>query len=356
MIRREPCRRGSLSGLSFRDMRIRKPLIGGLWRNSHKGLVVGAFSPPQSPHVVSPCLPIPRQFELQRTARALLSLSASWTLASSCLVGCLVQQAYGHGAYHDVVDGIQAELRLRPGDAALRYRLAEAHVGHEEWRACLKELKLVERLAPGIYQTGYLRGLALHIAGSGEEAKRELDDFIKVNPDHVNALATRGRVFLKLELPSEAAADLQKAVRHAKVPESQMVLDLALAFRNSGKPAEASAAIDAGLTKSGNAPSLLLYALEFESEAGTWDSALRRIDALEKSAPRPEPWMAERARLLTRAGRADAARAAWLALLNHLNSLPNLDRGTPQNSQLLTESRHALGETIAKPVAAPPAS
>ncbi|MES2439373.1 MAG: hypothetical protein V4584_09915 [Verrucomicrobiota bacterium] len=264
--------------------------------------------------------------------------------------------AWGHGAYHDVVTAIQAELRVHPGDAALRYKLAEAHAGHDDWRACLKQIQLVERLAPGVYPTGCLRGLALHLAGKDEEAKVIFDDFLTTNPDHVEALAARGRVLVKLGFPLAAVVDFQKAVSLTASPDSRVIVDLALALDDSGKPSEAGRAIDEGLTTSGDAPSLLECALEIETAAGLWDSALGRMEGLQKLAPRPEPWMAKRAELMTRAGRADDARAAWTVLRDRLISLPSLERGTPQNVQLLQQARKSLGETAPMPVAAPPAS
>ncbi len=266
-----------------------------------------------------------------------------------------VGSAFGHGAYHDVVTAIQAELHVHPGDTALRYKLAEAHVGHDDWRACLKQIKLVERLAPGVYPTGYLRGLALHLAGKDEAAKEALNDFLTKNPDHVDALATRGRVLVKLGFPLDAVMDFQKAVKLADSPNTEWIVDLALVLSDSGKPTEASRAIDEGIMTAGDVPSLLECALEIETAAGLWDSALGRMEGLQKLAPCPEPWMAKRAELMTRAGRADDARAAWTVLRDRLISLPSLERGTPQNVQLLQQARQSLGETAPMPVAAPPA-
>lgn len=279
------------------------------------------------------------------------SFAMAWVLAWAA-----VEAASGHGGYHDVVTAISAELHAQPGDTALRYKLAEAHASHDEWQDCLKEIKLIERLAPGVYPTGYLQGLALHIAGKDEEAKTALDEFLAVNPDHVDALATRGRVLMKLGFPQAAVADFQKVVKLTKSPNSTLIADLALALRDSGNPVEASRAIDEGLKTAGDAPSLLLCALEIETTSAAWDAALSRIDALQKTAPCPEPWMAERAAILLKAGRADEARIAWTALRDQLLSLPNLERGSPQNQQLLQRSFQALGEAAPAPVVAPPAA
>ncbi|MEO5917446.1 MAG: tetratricopeptide repeat protein [Luteolibacter sp.] len=254
------------------------------------------------------------------------------------------------------MDTLSAELRETPNDTGLRFKLAEAHAGHDEWRACLMQIKLIERLAPGRYPTGYLRGLSLHVGGRDEEARRALDGFLGGNPNHGDGLATRGRVLLNLGLPSEAAADFQKAMNLATSPNPDLVVDLAKAYKDSGRPEEASRVIDEGLKTVGDTPSLLLCALEIESGRGAWEAALGRIDALQKTAPSPEPWMAERALVLSKAGRSAESRAAWIALRNQLLSLPNLERGYPQNAELLNRAQHALGESAPQPVAAPPAS
>ena len=52
--------------------------------------------------------------------------------------------------------------------------------------------------------------------------------------------------------------------------------------------------------------------------------------------------MARRAELLALAGRLDEARAAWSALKQHLSSLPNLQRGTPDFLALSAKADAAL--------------
>jgi tetratricopeptide (TPR) repeat protein len=287
---------------------------------------------------------------------AMPALTSFQTLAAALLLVILTAPtSLGHGAYHDLIDKITTGLKANPDDAALRYKLAEAHAGHEEWQACLIEIDRVERLAPGIHPTGYLRGLALLIGGKFEQAKDTLDGFLSARPTHMKALATRGRVLVKLGRPADAAVDFEAAMKSSAAPGSELVMDLALAHQQAGKPEESSRVVDEALKSSNDIPSLLECALKIETAAGRWDSALSRIDGLQMNAPRPEPWMAKRAELLTKAGRAEDARVAWSELRIHLNSLPSLDRGTPQNSLLLTQAKQALGESNPKPVFISPA-
>lgn len=269
---------------------------------------------------------------------------------------CLVSSpARGHGAYHDVVAGLQVKLRKAPGDPALRYKLAEAHIGHDEWRACLEELKLIERLAPGRFPTGYLRGLSLHISGNNEAARKELDAFIASNPTHGDALSTRGKVLMKLDLPIEAIADFQKAFDLASSPSTDLILNLADAYEKSGDPDKACQAIDKGLLTAGDSPTLLERALAIETARGNLDGALSRVDALGKVAPDPSPWLAEKARMLTKAGRTKEASTTWSALRDRMLSLPTLERAYPHNREFLRLARTALGESQPPVVNAPPA-
>lgn len=267
-----------------------------------------------------------------------------------------LQPIAAHGAYDDLVKELKEELAIYPNDALVRYRLAEAHAGHEEWRACLQEIKLIERIAPGVHPTGYLKGLALHTAGKQEEAKQALDEFLATHPHHVDGLATRGKVFMSLHDPVAAAADFREGIRHATTPSIDLYTEAAQALKAADQASAASRVLDDGIKALGEVPALLTCALEIECASGSWDAALGRVGAMQKVAPKPEPWMVRRAEILDLAGRKTESRAAWTAVRDHLLVLPNLEHGTPQNSLFLQQARQALGETVSAPVAAAPSS
>lgn len=264
--------------------------------------------------------------------------------------------AQAHGAYHSVVHKLERLIERHPESAELRYRLALAHSDHEEWKLCLEEIEIIEKLEPGKHPTGYLRGLSFHQAGKSAEAREALDDFLSKHPSHAGALSTRGAVLMSLKFPDEAASDVRMAIRQTKQPGPDLYLQLAECLKAAGKTSDALAAIDEALGKLGFIPELQHRGLEFSVSLKEWDSALARIAAIRDSAPRPEPWMAAEARLLAQAGRPQEARSSWLALRDHLDALPSLDRGTPANLALMTEAKSALGETLATPVSIPPAA
>jgi len=259
-----------------------------------------------------------------------------------------VSQLVAHGAYHDVVEEITQKLAVTPEDAALHFKLACAHQEHGEWKAALVECERVRRLDATGFDTDYIEGKALAAGGHLEAAKGILDAFLAQHPQHAAALAERGRVHLKLKKQVEAQNDFAAALsldKHAPV-------DWWLEAAQAGNAVEV---LRKALLAHSDDPQLLNASLEAELKAGNTDEVLRRVDAMQKIAPRAEPWMARRAQVLAAAGRGEEARSAWTALRAHLLALPNLERGTPLLAGVLAETEKALGIAAPAVVVAPPA-
>ena len=116
-----------------------------------------------------------------------MELNRAWPCLM--IVLALMQSVSAHGAYHDVVRKIREQLKQQPDNAALHFKLAQAHVGHEEASACLEELKVVENLAPGAYPTAPLRGLALSIAGKDEQSRAGHETVRENHPGETGGMA-----------------------------------------------------------------------------------------------------------------------------------------------------------------------
>lgn len=291
--------------------------------------------------------------------RALTVRSSILSTLSTCAWLLLLggpQLAAGHGAYHDVVEELTRRLEATPDDADLRFTLACAHQEHGEWALALAELERVERLAPARHPTGWVRGQALATGGHWQAAKGELDRFLTTLPGHAGALALRGRVLLHLGQAKAALDDFQAALKANANPSPELCLEATAAMQaaEGTKPAaELLASLIDRQTRPD--PGLLARALELDVESGRLAQALTRVDALQATAPRPEPWMARRAELLAQAGRNAESRAAWQALHDHLAALPSLERGIPLLVPLAAQARQALGLAAPAVVAAPPA-
>lgn len=287
------------------------------------------------------------------------SHSTDWfrRVTTGAKVGCtilatallLLRPAEGHGAYHDLVEEVTRKLERTPDDPALHFKLACAHLEHGEWKAAREECGIVRGLAAKGFEVDLIEAKALTGEGRFVDAKRLLDTLLATQPDHAAALAQRGKVLLGLNRAAEARADFDRALK----------LDLRAPIEWWLEAARAGDAVETlrrALVSIGDDPQLLGASLDAELAAGNIDQALERVATMKATAPRPEPWMARRARILEKAGRAGDARAAWIELRDHLLSLPNLERGTPHNASLLAEARKSLGEVTPAKAVAPPAS
>lgn len=259
----------------------------------------------------------------------------------------------GHGAYHDVVAALNAEIALDPKKVELRFRLATAHVEHGEWQACLDEVSKIEALAPGLHPTGSLSGRALAGLERFEEAVPLLDAHLAAHPGDPVAHVARARVRLKQGRFEPGIEDYRAALRSPA--KADLYVETCEALRRNGNTREALAVAREGVARCDADPAILVCAVECADELGEVDAAITYLDRLRQVWPRPEPWMQRKAELLANAGRTGESAAAWRALHDHLIALPNLERSQPFLAETLASCRRALGIEAPSAVVAPPA-
>ena len=269
-------------------------------------------------------------------APALLAMTASVLLVLSA------GPALGHGGFHQRLAQLAVALEKSPNDPALHFELADVNGQHGDWQMALLNLDRVEELAPGKFPTSLLRGQAWLTGGQPGKAKTALDALLAGQPEHARSRLLRARAAQRLGDAAGSLADYREALRRTPAPDPDLLQETAGALAAGGFPEEAVRVLAAGMEKLGPIPSLVLRAMEVEIATGNFDAALARGEALRKSAPRPEPWMARRASVLAQAGRIEESRAAWQALVTHLEALPNLERGSHAMSKLAEDARHAL--------------
>lgn len=262
--------------------------------------------------------------------------------------------AEAHGTFDQRIAVLNEKLALKPQDPALLFNLAELYCEHEEPAKALAVLEQVKALGADGLPVDYLTGMCLRLAGQPAEALVALNRFVAENPENAPSRLQRARVHNALGNLADGLDDYRAALRLSPRPEPDLVQETADALAHCGRSDEAVQVLDAGLRRLGPIPSLTLRALELEGAIGQFDAALSRVDALQKSAPRPEPWMAKRATVLAKAGRMEEARTAWTALQVHLAALPNLERGSHAMSILAEQARQALGTSGLVPVKTAP--
>lgn len=241
-----------------------------------------------------------------------------------------------------MMEELAAELSAHPQDSRLYVRRTQLYIEHGEWRAALTDIERAERLGSDTAGLDLLRAQALAVGGLNTQAEALLADFLQTHADHGIALLAHARVLAKLERYEESLKAYRTALRRTTDPEPDLYQEVAEALTLHKHNDEAIETLQLGMARRGNVPSLVLKAMEMEIALGRFDEALKRVDVMEQQAPRPEPWMARRAALLTQAKRFDDARSAWTALRDRIAALPNLERGSHAMSLIFEEAQQAL--------------
>lgn len=250
--------------------------------------------------------------------------------------------ALGHGGYHERIEFLAKALAKTPSDPALRFELANLHGLHGDLKLALQNLDRVDALAPGKFPTDLLRGQAFLVAHAFGKAKEAFDRQLVSHPETTRAWLLRARAERELGQHPASLADYQEALKRTSSPEPDLIEEVASALAANCKKKEAIEVLDGGMEKLGKIPSLVLRAVDLEIETKNFEAALRRVEEARQAAPRPEPWMARRAKILAQAGRIDESRAAWKALADHLASLSPGERTSRAMTQLNEEAQQAL--------------
>lgn len=254
----------------------------------------------------------------------------------------LATVAHGHGTYHELVKGLDAEITARPNDAALYSRRAFIHLEHGDWQACLIDAERAGRCAATTPAIILLRGRALAAGGKHEAALTVLGDHLKTHPLDAAALMERARVRGALKLQEEAADDFSLAMRQIGKPEPDAVYEHVSLLCAAGRKTAALAVLDAALARSPGLISLVDRAVALELELGKPAAAASRIAALIPDAKIKEPLMAKHAALLAQAGDTEKSLAVWRALQSRIAAMPPQQRGSHAMSKLAEQAAFAI--------------
>jgi predicted Zn-dependent protease len=265
------------------------------------------------------------------------------------------ESVFGHGGYHERMDYLTAAVALHPSDPLLYFELANLHGDHGDLQLALQNLDRADTLAPGKFLTDLSRGQALLVAGEFSKAKEALDRQLVSHPECARAWLLRARAEGQLGQDAAGLADYREALKRTPSPDPDLVQEVAVALATRNCQKEALQVLAMGIARLGKIPSLVLRALDLEIAMKDFEAALRRIEEARQAAPRPEPWMARRAAVLAQAGRIKESRAAWKALAEHLNSLPDQERTSYAMSKLTEETSQALATAKSLSAAEPPA-
>ncbi|HJZ10590.1 MAG TPA: tetratricopeptide repeat protein, partial [Acidobacteriota bacterium] len=106
---------------------------------------------------------------------------------------------------------LSRQIVKTPQNAELHLRRGELHRIRRNWDAALADYKAAEKLDPELTAVTLCRG-KLHLdSGQPDKAIQMLDRFLRLQPDHPEALVSRGRALILLGQNAEAAIDFSRA-------------------------------------------------------------------------------------------------------------------------------------------------
>ena len=241
-----------------------------------------------------------------------------------------------HGDVHQRIRDLTRRIHASGGSPELYLKRGELHRLHRDWSSAQKDYAKAESLAQGdLPALAYLRGRMWLESDQPARAVADLNDFLTREPNHVDARLVRSRALEQLDRLSEAAADLEVALKLHTRPTPEYFLERAQLLARLGKDDDAIASLKDAVQRCGPVVSLLSYWIELESSLGRYEDALARFELLPDILQSQPAWLLRRADLLVLVNRAVAARSVLLRALEGIESLPPHRAGTKQASSLL---------------------
>src|SRR6266516_1284100 len=247
-----------------------------------------------------------------------------WILLSIFTCSLLPARVSAHGDLDEQIAAVTKRIEKDPRNAALHLKRGQLHRMHREWDAAMADLDQAAMLDPDLSVTDLARGRTLLEANWPIFAKLTLDRFLAKQPTHSDGLITRARVLVKLKQPVAAAEDFARAIANRSEPEPYLFIERAQALASAGDDRLEGAlrGLDEGVKKLGPLVTLQLPAIELELKGKRYEAALARLETIAAQSPRQETWLTRRAEILAQAGRLTEARAARIAALAAIDSLP----------------------------------
>ena len=233
-----------------------------------------------------------------------------------------IQPLCAHGDLHERIQVLNARLAIATNDAALLVQRAELHREHHDWLAAAVDLDQAQLIDPGLKRIDFFRARLARDMGDVTKAQAYLDRLLTSVTNDVEAIILRARVRAARGDAAGAVADYSQAIALSREPQPEWVLERADLLAAQGQGAAALRGLDEGVARLGDLIVLQTRALDLELARTNYSGALERLEAILRSAPRREIWLARQGDVLHLAGREAEARSAWREAIKAIDALP----------------------------------
>lgn len=205
-------------------------------------------------------------------------------------------------------------IAATPADPNLYLRRALIYSDSGEFKLALADVDTAAQFGP-VENTYYVRAILLYRLGQFAQALPLLNQFIKANPTHTEALMYRARVLRDAGQREKALADYRRyfglqanAEPGDYLTAARLMVELADQNRRGYSRSGALALLDARIAALGNAPQLQRYAIEIEQQSCHSTEVLARLQQLHATARQAPQWHLQVAEQHLLLGQLSAAR------------------------------------------------
>lgn len=234
------------------------------------------------------------------------------------------------------------QIAAEPRSGVLYLRRGELHRLCSETPAALADYARARQLDPGLVTVDLGAGRALLEANRTGEAKRRLEQYVRVRPSDPEGRLELARTFVRLHETDAADAQYERAIALAPQPQPDFYFERARFLRAAARLPAAIRALDDGIARLGPLASLEELAIELELARKNPDGALARLDRIFPPGARQEARLVRRGEILAAAGRSADARETFQQARRAIESLPQRLRQTRAVQKLEARVRSSL--------------
>ncbi|HEU5181613.1 MAG TPA: tetratricopeptide repeat protein [Candidatus Polarisedimenticolia bacterium] len=231
--------------------------------------------------------------------------------------------AWAHAAPGDRLAALTHAINLHPREAELYLERGDLHRAGGDFSRARADYLRARRLQPALPVVDLKLGILALERARPSRALRFLDRYLQDRPGDAGGWRWHARALTKLGRAQDAAEDFRRATA-ATSPSDRVrpedFLEWAKALEAAGQRPEAIDVLDEGMRRLGAIVSLQLPAISLALDLGRVEEAVRRLETLQAGPGRPEVWLAQRGKILERAGLPDEARRAYAAALDILEA------------------------------------
>ena len=248
--------------------------------------------------------------------------------------------SFGHGDAHEGLKKLTESMAASPQDASLVFDRAALYEQHGDFALALADLDQVVKLSPLDQRSIALRARILWLMGKPAEAKVLQHAFLQKYPKQDQVRFEYCRTLADLGEQEEAVRELDGLISGAENPSPDVIamrLEITESIKETGS-LKALSWLNSFLEKH-PLPVFQEAALRLEIKLGKTSDALRRLDFLVASAPRPEAFLLKKAEVLHASGQTASARTAAVQAQQAISRLPDAARNSRASISLLDKLR-----------------